>query len=111
MKIFKKNIILLTVSVLWIASVTSVRAQATDAHVESALKLVDLGNAREAADDLRALTTQDTKNAEAHAGLAIALVNLNQVAQSAPEAQTGFDLDRHNALVRVARGIVYGKEG
>ena len=90
------------------------RAQASDAHdarVEAALKLVDLGNARQAAEDLRALTAQDPKNAEAHAALAIALVHLNEVAQALPEAQTGFQLDRHDALVRVARGIVYGKEG
>ena len=111
---FKKNKIPWVLSVLWGLSVLWVgnaRAQATDAHVEAALKLVDLGNAREAAEDLRTLTTQDPKNAEAHAGLAIALANLNQVAQAAPEAQAGFDLNRHDALVRVARGIVYGKEG
>ncbi len=94
-----------------LAGTPILRAQASDAHVDQALRLVDLGNAREAADDLRALTTQDPKNAEAHAGLAIALVHLNQIPQALSEAQTGFDLNRHDALVRVARGIVYGKEG
>ncbi|HET6400997.1 MAG TPA: tetratricopeptide repeat protein [Candidatus Kapabacteria bacterium] len=111
MKIFKQNIIPWILSVLSVLSVTNARAQATDSHVEAALRLIDLGNAREAADDLRALTTQDPKNAEAHAGLAIALVHLNEVAQALPEAQQGFELNRHDALVRTARGIVYGKEG
>ena len=88
-----------------------VRAQAHDSHVAAALKLVDLGNARQAAEDLRALVAQDPKNAEAHAGLAIALANLNQTKEALSEAQTGFDLDRHDVLVRVARGIAYGKLG
>jgi tetratricopeptide (TPR) repeat protein len=87
------------------------RAQASDARVAAALKLVDLGNAREAADNLRQLTGQEPKNAEAHAGLAIALVNLNQIDQAAPEAEAGFDIDRRNVLVRIARGMVYGKQG
>ncbi|MFI5201893.1 MAG: tetratricopeptide repeat protein [Candidatus Kapaibacterium sp.] len=99
-----------TLLVLFVG-VPVMRAQATDSHVDAALRLIDLGNAREAAQDLRALTTQDPKNAEAHAGLAIALVHLNEIAQALPEAQQGFELNRHDALVRLARGIVYGKEG
>jgi len=96
---------------LFLLCAPGTRAQASDARVAAALKLVDLGNAREAADNLRQLTGQEPKNAEAHAGLAIALVSLNQVDQAAPEAQAGFDIDRRDVLVRIARGMVYGKQG
>jgi tetratricopeptide (TPR) repeat protein len=96
---------------LFLVCAPGTRAQASDARVAAALKLVDLGNAREAADNLRQLTGQEPKNAEAHAGLAIALVSLNQIDQAAPEAQAGFDIDRRNVLVRIARGMVYGKQG
>ncbi len=88
----------------------SVWAQAHDIHVAAAMKLVDLGNARDAADQLRQLIATDPKNAEAHAGLAIALVALNKLPDAATEAQAAFDIDRHNELVRIARGIVYGKQ-
>src|SRR5436190_1630470 len=98
-------------TLLVLLAATGSQAQASDSRVAAALKLVDLGNAREAADNLRQLTTQEPKNAEAHAGLAIALVDMNQAAQALPEAQAGFDIDRHNVLVRIARGIVFGKQG
>ncbi len=75
------------------------------------MKLVDLGNSHDAADQLRQLTTTEPKNAEAHAGLAIALLAQNKVTDALTEAQAGFDIDRHVELVRIARGIVYGKQG
>ncbi|HEY3874839.1 MAG TPA: tetratricopeptide repeat protein [Candidatus Kapabacteria bacterium] len=86
-------------------------SQAHDVKVTSALKLVDLGNPKEAADQLRQMIAAEPKNAEAHAGLAIALLDLNQTQDALTEAQAGFDIDRHDALVRVARGEVYGKQG
>jgi tetratricopeptide (TPR) repeat protein len=89
----------------------TVRAQATDSHVKAALRLIDLGNNRQAVDDLRALVAQEPKNAEARAGLAIAYVDVNNIAAAATEAQAGFDIDRRNILARVARGMVYGKQG
>ncbi len=92
------------------ATLTPAWAQAHDVRVTSAMKLVDLGNARDAAEQLRQLIATDPKNAEAHAGLAIALLHLNQVPDALTEAQAGFDLDRHNQLVRLARGMVYGKQ-
>ncbi len=85
-------------------------AQSHDAQVAAAMKLVDLGNAHDAADQLRQLIATNPKNAEAHAGLAIALLALNQVPNALTEAQAGFDIDRHNELVRIARGMVYGKQ-
>jgi tetratricopeptide (TPR) repeat protein len=85
-------------------------AQTQDAQVVAAMKLVDLGNARDAADELRQLIAANPKNAEAHAGLAIAFLALNQVPDALTEAQAGFDIDRHNELVRIARGMVYGKQ-
>jgi tetratricopeptide (TPR) repeat protein len=97
--------------ILCLLCAAGTRAQASDTRVVAALKLVDLGDARQAADNLRALTGQEPKNAEAHAGLAIALVNLNQVDQAEPEAQAAFDIDRRIVLVRIARGMVYGKQG
>ncbi len=87
------------------------RAQTHDAHVDAAVKLVDLGNAREATDDLRKLVAADPKNAEAHAGLAIALLAQNQTTEALTEAQAAFDIDRHCELARIARGMVYGKQG
>ena len=93
-----------------VALAPSARAQAHDARVVSALKLVDLGNARDGADALKQLIASDPKNAEAHAGLAIALLAMNQVPDALTEAQAGFDIDRHNELVRIARGMVYGKQ-
>ncbi len=90
---------------------TGAWAQAHDAGVVDAMKLIDLGNPRDAADQLRKLIASDPKNAEAHAGLAIALINLNQLNDAATEAQAGFDLQRHDELVRIARGMVYGKQG
>lgn len=86
-------------------------AQAHDVKVAGALKLVELGNPKDAVDQLRLIVAADPKNAEAHAGLAIALLGLNQTQDALTEAQAGFDIDRHDALVRVARGEVYGKQG
>ncbi len=91
--------------------VPSARAQAHDAQVIAAMKLVDLGNARDAADELRQLIATNPKNAEAHAGLAIALLASNKVPDALTEAQAAFDIDRHNELARIARGMVYGKQG
>jgi tetratricopeptide (TPR) repeat protein len=91
-------LLLVFFTIAWGATLPLARAQAHDMHVASAMKLVDLGNARDAADELR------------HAGLAIALLALNQVPDALTEAQAGFDIDRHNELVRIARGMVYGKQ-
>ena len=88
-----------------------IHAQATDSRVKAALRLIDLGNDRQAVDDLHTLAAQEPKNAEAHAGLAIAYIDMNNAGAAAPESQTGFDLDRRNILVRIARGMVYGKQG
>jgi len=106
---FMKRFFFLTVLALAMSPIA--RAQATDTRVIAALKLVDLGNAREAADNLRQLTTAEPKNAEAHAGLALALTDLNDLNTALTEAQAGFDIDRKNILVRIARGTVYGKQG
>ncbi|MDP4199869.1 MAG: tetratricopeptide repeat protein [Bacteroidota bacterium] len=88
-----------------------IHAQATDGRVKAALRLIDLGNAREAISTLQQLVQQEPKNAEAHAGLALADVEINNVGAALTEAQEAFDLDRRNVLVRIARGTVYGKQG
>ncbi|HWF44543.1 MAG TPA: tetratricopeptide repeat protein [Candidatus Kapabacteria bacterium] len=92
-------------------SAPNIHAQATDSRVKAAMRFIDLGNDRQAVENLQALTKQDPKNAEAHAGLAIAYVDMNNIAAAAPEAQAGFDIDRRNILVRIARGQVFAKEG
>jgi len=86
-------------------------AQATDTRVKQSLRLLDLGNAREAEFNLRQLVQQEPKNAEAHAGYALALVAMNDIPQALTEAQAAFEIDRRNELVRIARGTVYGKQG
>ncbi len=105
------SILLVFLAVVTGAASAPAWAQAHDIHVADAMKLVDLGNARDAAEQLRQMIATDPKNAEAHAGLAIALITMNQPAEALTEAQAGFDLDRHDAFVRIARGTVYGKQG
>src|ERR1051325_6889290 len=109
-----KRILPIAFSVLTLFfSISSVFAdpQANDARVKAALKLLDLGNAQEAQAQLQQLVQQEPKNAEAHAGLALADVELGNISAAMSEAQTGFDLDRKNVLVRIARGTVYGRQG
>ncbi len=109
--VFRIPLVLSVVLVLLVLSANQAFAQATDARVKAALRLVDLGNAREAAATLQQLVQQEPKNAEAHAGLALADVDLALIPSALTEAQTAFDIDRHNVLVRIARGTVYGKQG
>src|SRR6185503_8345765 len=74
--------------------------QANDARVKAALKLLDLGNAQEAQTQMQQLVQQEPKNAEAHAALALADVDLGDINAAQAEAQTAFDLDRKIVLVR-----------
>jgi tetratricopeptide (TPR) repeat protein len=90
---------------------SAANAQAIDARVKDAMKLIDLGNAKEAEFNLRQLVTAEPKNAEVHAGLAIADLDLGGIDGATQEAQAAFDIDRRNVLARVARGMVYGKQG
>lgn len=106
--------ILFAASVLFLFSEKKAGAdplQATDNRVKAALRLIDLGNAHEAVTQLQQLLQQEPKNAEAHAAMALADVELGNITAAMSEAQTGFDLDRHDVLVRIARGTVYGKQG
>ena len=57
----------LTAAVLIVIGAPGIHAQASDQQVKSAMRLIDLGNTREAIDNLHALIVQEPKNAEAHA--------------------------------------------
>ena len=107
-----KNLFIAT-AVLLLSGVASQQAsaQATDARVKEAMKLIDLGNAREADFNMRDLVAAEPKNAEAHAGLALAELETGDIASAATQAQAAFDIDRKNILGRIARGMVYKKQG
>lgn len=87
------------------------KSQVTDARVKRALQTMELGGEKQAVTELRKLTSESPKNAEAHAALAIALLKTRAVDEALTSAQTAFDLDRKVILGRIARGMVFGEQG
>jgi tetratricopeptide (TPR) repeat protein len=95
----------------FIATPQDGRSQAKDAKVKRAMQQLDLGATRQAIDELKKLTAESPKNAEAHAALAIAYLQNKQIDLAATEAQAAFDIDRKSVIARIARAMVYGKQG
>ena len=95
----------------FIALPTEGMSQAKDAKVKRALQQLELGATRQAIDELKAIIAESPKSAEAHAALALAYLQNNQIEQAATTAQIAFDLDRKAALARIARAKVYGRQG
>lgn len=87
------------------------RSQAKDAKVKRAMQQLDLGGTRQAIDELKKIIAESPKNAEAHAALAIAYLQNKQVDLAAASAQAAFDLDRKSVIARIARAMVYGRQG
>ena len=86
-------------------------SQTSNDKIKKALQLIDLGNPKQAVSDLRQIAATDPKNAEAHAGLAIAMIENGDIPSAEKEVAIAYDLDRKNVLVRISRGDLFGKQG
>src|SRR5438132_13214945 len=86
-------------------------AQTGDPRISKDLQLLDLGSTREAVSDLKAMTASNPRNPEAHAALALAMIEIGDIASADKEVATAYDQERKNVLVHIARGTLYGKKG
>src|SRR5712671_4750042 len=67
------------------------QSQTSNEKIKKALKLIDLGNPKQAVADLRQLTAADSKNPEAHAALAIARIETGDLSGAEKEVATAYD--------------------
>ncbi len=107
---FYKNLSFTFFLLVSLSSVSILYSQTSNDKIKKALQLIDLGNPKQALTDLRQIAASDTKNAEAHAALAIALIENGDIAGAEKEVATAYDQDRKSVLVRISRGELFGKQ-
>jgi tetratricopeptide (TPR) repeat protein len=105
------KILSITTAVFILILSQNLQAQSSDPHIKKGLQMIDLGNAKEAVSYFHDIVTSGPKNPEAHAGLALALAESGDLTTAETEVATAYDLERKNILVRIARGVVFGKKG
>jgi tetratricopeptide (TPR) repeat protein len=88
----------------------NIYSQTSDPQIKKALQLIDLGNPKQALSDLRQISASEPKNPEAHAALALAMLETDDIANAEKEVAIAYDLERKNVLVRIARGVLAGKK-
>lgn len=113
MRFFRLNLLsvsLILILFLSFCAVTSY-SQTTNERIKKDLQLIDLGNPVPALNDLHLMAATEPKNAEAHAALSLAMMETGDLTNAEKEVATAYDLERKNVLVRIAKGIFYGKKG
>ena len=75
------------------------------------LQLIELGNPKQALNDLLKMTAENPKDPKTHAALALAMIETGDLAGAEKEVGIAYDRDRKDVLVRIARGVLYGKQG
>lgn len=111
MRGFRKLIPALVLVSALVLTPTAGEAQVSDARVKHALQVLEVGGKRQAIDALKKIIAESPKLAEAHAVLAMAYLENNQVDLALNAAQTAFDIDRKSVVARQARAMVYGRQG
>ncbi|MEI8134564.1 MAG: tetratricopeptide repeat protein [bacterium] len=106
-----RAIVAMLVATAVIFSAGSAPAQTSDAKILKALKYLDLGNAPQALTEFQQMVAQSPKNAEAHAGLALAMIETGDINGAEKEVALAYDIEHKNILVRIARGTFFGKKG
>ena len=89
----------------------TILSQTSNERIKKDLQLIELGNPNQALIDLMKLTGENSKDPEAHAALALALIGTGDISNAAKEVDIAYDHERKNVLVRVARGVLFGKQG
>src|SRR5688500_12437897 len=93
---------------LLLQAVPSAQAQRS-ARVQRTLDLIEFGNPEEAIVEANSAIAANAKDHEAWAALGIAYLEAGNLAEAEKAIMKGFDLERKNGLVRIARGKLYGK--
>ncbi len=91
-------------------AVPSAHAQRS-AKVQRTLDLIEFGNPEEAIVEANSAISANPKDHEAWAALGIAYLETGNIAEAEKAIAKGFDLERKNGLVRIARGKLDGKRG
>jgi len=86
-------------------------SQTSDPKIKKGLQMIDLGSAKEAVSYFQDIAVTSPKNPEAHAGLALAMIETGDLVGADKEVVTAYDQEHKNILVRIARGTLYGKKG
>jgi tetratricopeptide (TPR) repeat protein len=86
-------------------------SQSSNDRIKKDLQLIELGNPKQALSDLSKLTTDSPKDPETHAALALAMIETGDINGAAKEVDIAYDKERKNVLVRIARAVLYGKQG
>lgn len=90
----------------------TVYGQSVNEQIHKSLVLIEIGNPKQALIDLQALSSSNPKNADALAAYSIAMM---QNGKSLSDVETNlakaYDMERKSALVRVARGMLFTRQG
>ena len=91
---------------------TVVYGQSVNEQINKALKLIEIGNPKQALSDLQALSSSNPKNADALAAYSIAMIqNGKSLSEVEANLAKAYDMERKSVLVRTARGMLFGKQG
>ncbi|HYM20608.1 MAG TPA: tetratricopeptide repeat protein [Candidatus Kapabacteria bacterium] len=109
---FRTPVFLLTILSFLFFSHRAFYGQSVSDQIARSLKLIEIGNAKQALTNLQSLANTNPKNADAQAAYAIAIIE-NQKSLSDAEAtlNTAYDIEHKSVLVRTARGMLFGKQG
>ncbi len=86
--------------------------QTSNDQVNKALNLIEIGNKKQALADMNALAASNPKDPTILGAQAVAMIENNKPLGDV-EAVTAkaYDIEHKNVMVRVARGILFGKQG
>ena len=101
-------ILIILTPVFFIGNASS---QTSNDKIKKELQLLELGNPKQALADLTKVAALNPKDPEAHAALALAMIGSGDIDGAAKEVAIAYDLERKNVLVRISRGVLFGKQG
>ncbi|MEP7234581.1 MAG: tetratricopeptide repeat protein, partial [Ignavibacteriota bacterium] len=85
--------------------------QTSNDRIKKDLQRLELGNPKPALADLQKLVAESPKDPESHAALALAMIETGNLSGAAGQVDIAYDQERKNVLVRIARGVLFGKQG
>ncbi|HET9136995.1 MAG TPA: tetratricopeptide repeat protein, partial [Candidatus Kapabacteria bacterium] len=90
----------------------TVYGQSVNEQINKSLKLIEIGNPKQALSDLQTLSSSNPKNADVMGALAIAMMqNGKPLGDVEPILAKAYDMERKSVLVRVGRGMLFNRQG
>ncbi|MBS1903103.1 MAG: tetratricopeptide repeat protein [Bacteroidetes bacterium] len=110
MRIVRISTLIIALSTGLLITAAAYSQSVTD-KISKSLKLIELGNTKQALADLQQLAAANPKSADALGALSMAMIEAGKpLPDIEKQLATAYDIDRKSIYVRIGRGQLFGKQ-